>query len=188
MAQTHIKIIKTPLTEAVLTGLHAGDLVEFSGELIAARDMAHKRLVETLKKGEPLPFDLSGQIIYYTGPTPAPPGRVIGSIGPTTSGRMDRYTPALLEAGLKGMIGKGQRNPKVKEAIVRQGAVYFAAIGGAAAYMSSCVISAEVIAYEDLGPEAIRRLTVEHLPLIVINDTDGNDWYEKVKPDTGSLV
>lgn len=159
--------------------LRIGDQVYISGVLYTARDAAHKRLVELLDAGKPLPVDLKGQIIYYVGPSPAKPGQVIGSAGPTTSYRMDAYAPRLLEIGLKGMIGKGSRNQEVKDAIVRHKGVYFAAVGGAAALISKCIKKAEVIAYPDLGPEAIRRLEVENLPVIVVNDAHGGDLYEE---------
>jgi fumarate hydratase subunit beta len=151
--------------------------VTISGDVYTARDAAHKRLVDLIEAGEPLPMPLEGQVIYYVGPSPAPPGRVIGAAGPTTSYRMDAYTPKLLALGLRGMIGKGKRSEEVKQAIMRHGAVYFAAIGGAGALMAKSVQSARVIAYEDLGPEAIRVLRVEALPVIVVNDTLGNDLY-----------
>jgi fumarate hydratase subunit beta len=167
----------TPLTEDCIERLRAGDRVQISGVVYTARDAAHKRMIEQLEQGLPLPFDMRGQILYYTGPAPARPGRVIGSAGPTTSGRMDRYTPKLLECGLKGMIGKGYRSPEVKEAIVRHRAVYFAAVGGSGALLAQAVQSQEVIAYEDLGPEAVRRLVVKQLPVIVINDMYGGDLY-----------
>jgi len=170
--------IKTPITDdSIIENLKAGDFVLISGVIYTARDAAHKRMVEALEKGEELPFDLKGQVIYYAGPAPAKPGRPIGSVGPTTSYRMDPYAPKLLEAGLKGMIGKGSRNQAVKEAIVKYKGVYFGAVGGAAAYLARCVKSAEVIAYEDLGPEAVRRLVVEDFPAFVVNDVYGNDLY-----------
>jgi fumarate hydratase subunit beta len=169
--------ITTPIDEGVIEKLKAGDFVLISGVIYTARDAAHKRMVEALKKGEELPFDLKGQIIYYAGPAPAKPGKPIGSIGPTTSYRMDPYAPKLLEAGLKGMIGKGTRSKEVVEAIKKFKGVYFGAVGGAAAYLARCVKSAEVIAYEDLGPEAVRRLVVEDFPAFVINDIHGNDLY-----------
>lgn len=177
MSQKEMKEISPPLSDADVEGLKAGDRVLISGIIYTARDSAHKRLVELIEAGEQLPFPLQGQIIYYVGPSPAPPGRVIGAAGPTTSYRMDPYTPKLLELGLKAMIGKGKRSQEVKEAMVRHKAVYMAAIGGAGALMSISVKEAEVIAYEDLGPEAIRRLRVEQLPAIVVNDIYGNDLY-----------
>ncbi len=173
--------IKTPLTEEIITSLHAGDMVLLSGEVYTARDVAHRRLYEALLKGEKLPVDLSHAVIFYAAPTPAPPKKVIGSIGPTTSYRMDFFTPKLIEAGLRVMIGKGNRSPEVVEAIKKNKAVYFGAIGGIAALMSQCVKKVELIAYEDLGPEAIRKLTVRDLPLVVINDFQGNDLYSSAQ-------
>ena len=170
--------ITAPITDdSVIENLKAGDFVLISGVIYTARDAAHKRMVEALERGEELPFDLKGQIIYYAGPAPAKPGRPIGSVGPTTSYRMDPYAPRLLEAGLKGMIGKGTRNKEVIDAIVKYRGVYFGAVGGAAAYLARCVKEAEVIAYEDLGPEAVRRLVVEDFPAFVVNDVHGNDLY-----------
>ncbi|MCE5322983.1 Fe-S-containing hydro-lyase [bacterium] len=171
--------LTTPLEDDVIDNLKAGDHVLLSGIVYTARDAAHARLVELLRQGKPLPFDIRGQVIYYVGPTPAKPGRTIGSAGPTTSGRMDSFTPELLEAGLKGMIGKGQRDQRVVDAIKEHKAVYFAATGGAAAMLAKRVISCEVIAYEDLGCEAIRKLEVKDLPLIVINDCHGRDFYSE---------
>ena len=170
--------IKSPLDEETIKKLKAGDQVFISGVIYTARDAAHKRLVEALGKGEKLPFDLTNQTVYYMGPSPAKPGQVIGSAGPTTSGRMDSYAPRLMTAGLKGMIGKGNRSPAVKDAIKKYKAVYFAAIGGAGALISRSIKQAEVIAYEDLGAEAIRRLEVENFPVTVINDIYGSDLYE----------
>ena len=170
--------ITAPITDdSVIENLKAGDFVLISGVIYTARDAAHKRMVEALERGEELPFDLKGQIIYYAGPAPAKSGRPIGSVGPTTSYRMDPYAPKLLEAGLKGMIGKGTRNKEVVDAIVKYKGVYFGAVGGAAAYLARCVKEAEVIAYEDLGPEAVRRLVVEDFPAFVVNDIYGNDLY-----------
>lgn len=169
--------IQPPLTDAMITGLKAGDRVVITGTIYTARDMAHKYMVEAKRKGEPLPFDLRGQILYYTGPTPAPMGKPIGSAGPTTSYRMDAYTPVLLELGLKGMIGKGPRGEKVKDAIIQHRAVYFAAIGGAGALISKTIKKAEVIAYPELGTEAIMRLEVEDFPAVVVNDVYGGDLY-----------
>ncbi len=171
-----MKKITTPLTNELIETLRAGDQVLISGIIYTARDAAHKRLVESIEKKEKLPFDLSGQIIYYVGPTPAKPGKVIGSAGPTTSYRMDKYTPALLELGLAGMIGKGARGQDVKKSMFEHKAVYFAAVGGVAALISKSIISACVIAYEDLGPEAIMRLEVKNLPVIVINDIYGEEY------------
>jgi len=173
------KRINAPITdERVIENLKAGDLVLISGVIYTARDAAHKRLVEALDRGEELPIDLKGQVIYYAGPAPAKPGKPIGSVGPTTSYRMDPYAPRLLKEGLKGMIGKGTRSKEVIEAIKRYKGVYFGAVGGAAAYLARCVKSAEVVAYEDLGPEAIRRLVVEDFPAFVVNDIYGNDLYQ----------
>jgi len=175
--------IKIPLTEEVITSLSTGDMVLLSGDIYTARDAAHRRLYETLKKGLPLPIELSISTIFYAAPSPTPPGKVIGSIGPTTSYRMDAFTPALIEHGLRGMIGKGNRSPEVIEAIKKHKAVYFGAIGGIAALTAQCVKKMELIAYEDLGPEAIRKLTIVDLPLVVINDFQGNDLYmsEQIK-------
>lgn len=172
------KIIKTPITNEEIEKLKAGDSVLLTGYIYTARDAAHKRLVQLLDEGKPLPFDIDGQTIYYVGPTPAKDGMPIGSAGPTTSYRMDAYTPALLDAGLKGMIGKGARNSDVVEAIKKHKAVYFASIGGAAALTAKCVKTAELIAYEDLGAEAVRKLYVENLPLIVVIDSEGRNYYE----------
>jgi fumarate hydratase subunit beta len=173
--------VTTPLTDDVIGQLYAGDAVLISGAIYVGRDAAHKRLVAALEAGEPLPFDVRGQVIYYMGPSPAKPGRPIGSAGPTTSYRMDPYTPALLEAGLKGMIGKGNRNRAVRDALQQYKAVYLAAVGGAAALIAGTVRSSEVVAYPDLGPEALRRLEVEDFPAIVIDDVYGNDAYEMGK-------
>ena len=171
--------ITTPLSEEVVMSLRAGDRVLLSGVIYTARDAAHKRMLEMLERAEALPIELKGQVIYYAGPSPAPPGRPVGSIGPTTSGRMDPYTPRLLELGLKGTIGQGNRSPEVKEALTRYRAVYFGATGGAAALLAQRVKRAEVVAFEDLGPEAIRRLEVEDFPLVVLNDPYGGDLYEE---------
>lgn len=176
-----LRSITTPLDNSVVAELKAGDRVTISGVLYTARDMAHRRLIESLSKGEALPFDITGQVIYYMGPAPAKPGQVIGSAGPTTSGRMDIYTPVLLAAGLKGMIGKGNRSDAVRQAIKEHRAVYFAATGGAGALIARSIKKAEVIAYEDLGAEAIRRLEVEQFPVIVVNDIYGGDLYEEGK-------
>lgn len=169
--------IKTPLTKEVITSLKTGDLVLLSGDVYTARDAAHRRMAEALAQGLPLPIDLSKATIFYAAPSPTPPGRVIGSIGPTTSYRMDAFTPALIERGLKGMIGKGGRSPQVLEAIKKHKAVYFGAIGGIAALTARCVRKVEMVAYEDLGPEAIRKLFVLDLPLVVVNDIRGGDLY-----------
>lgn len=172
------KKITTPLTDDVIDSLQAGDMVEITGVVYTARDAAHKRLLKDHEAGKELPFDLKGQIIYYVGPCPAKPGQALGSCGPTTSYRMDAYTPAVLKLGLKGMIGKGQRDKEVITAMMENKAVYFAAIGGAAAIISKSVKKAEVIAYDDLGTEAIRRLEVENFPCIVVTDARGNNLYE----------
>lgn len=169
--------IALPLDDAMIAELRAGDSVLLSGTIYTARDSAHRRMVELLDQGEPLPFDINGQTVYYMGPSPAVPGKVIGAAGPTTSGRMDFFTPKLLEAGLKGMIGKGMRSDSVKEAMKRYGAVYFAATGGAGALISKSIKKAEVIAWEDLGTEAVRRLEVENLPVTVAIDSCGGDIY-----------
>ncbi len=173
--------IKSPLDEETIKKLKAGDQVFITGVIYTARDAAHKRMVEALDKGEKLPFGISNQTIYYMGPTPAKPGQAIGSAGPTTSGRMDTYAPRLMAAGLKGMIGKGNRSQAVKDAMKKHKAVYFAAIGDAGALISKSIKKAEVIAYEDLGAEAIRRLEVENFPATVINDINGGDLYEQGK-------
>lgn len=174
-----MKKTTTPLDEKAILDLKAGDLVLVSGIIYTARDAAHKRMVDSIKKKEPLPIDIKGQIIYYAGPAPAKPGYPIGSIGPTTSGRMDAFTPLMLEHGLKGMVGKGNRSKEVIEAMKKYKAVYFAAIGGAAALLAKRVKSAKVIAYEDLGAEAITELVVDELPVVVVNDAYGNDLYEE---------
>ena len=169
--------LKTPLRNEEVERLKRGDRVLISGVLYTGRDAAHKRLIDLLKAGKDLPFDIRGQIIYYVGPAPAKPGQILGSAGPTTSYRMDAYSPALIEKGLKGMIGKGMRSEAVKEAMKKHKAVYFAATGGAGALLAKRVKKVEIVAYEDLGPEAIRRLEVEDLPVIVVNDVRGNDLY-----------
>jgi fumarate hydratase subunit beta len=171
------KRITTPFTEEIAKELKAGDTVLISGTIYTARDAAHKRLVELLDKGEQLPVNLRDQIIYYVGPTPPKPGKALGSAGPTTSYRMDAYSPKLLDLGLRGMIGKGYRNEEVVEAMKRNNGVYFAAIGGAAALIGKAIVKAEIVAYEDLGAEAIRKLEVEDLPVVVVIDTKGNDLY-----------
>lgn len=170
--------MRTPLSDEDLARLRIGDRVLLSGVIYTGRDAAHKRLFELLQAGKPLPVDLRGQVIYYVGPAPARPGQVIGSASPTTAGRMDAYAPALIEHGLKGMIGKGRRSPEVIEAMKKHKAVYFGATGGAAALLARCIRKAEVVAYEDLGPEAIHCLEIEDFPLIVINDVHGADLYE----------
>ena len=172
------KHIQVPISTEEVKELKAGDFVYITGTIYSARDAAHKRMYEALQKGEELPFPLKDNVIYYLGPSPAREGRPIGSAGPTTSGRMDKYTPALLDLGLKGMIGKGKRTEAVKEAMVRNGAVYFAAIGGAGALLSKCITASEVIAYEDLGTEAVRKLEVKDFPVIVVMDAKGNGLYK----------
>lgn len=175
------KRIFLPSTEESIAGLKSGDKVLLTGTLYVARDAAHKRLVEALDRGEALPFDINGQTVYYMGPSPAPPGKVIGAAGPTTSTRMDPYAPRLIAAGLRGMIGKGPRSEAVKEAMRTHKAVYLAPVGGAGALLSKCILSAEVVAYEDLGPEAVRRLEVKDFPVTVINDIHGGDLYTEGK-------
>lgn len=170
--------IRLPLTKEKAALLKSGDCVYLTGVLYTARDAAHKRLLALLEEGKPLPFPMEDSVLYYVGPTPEKPGQVIGSAGPTTSYRMDAYAPALIDRGLTGMIGKGKRSPEVKDAIRRSGAVYFGALGGAGALLSCCVKEAEVIAFEDLGPEAVRRLVVEEFPVIVVIDSTGSDLYE----------
>ena len=173
------KRITTPLTKDVIDDLKAGDSVLLSGVIYTARDAAHKRLVDLMDKGEELPMDVKDSVIYYVGPTPAKPGMALGSAGPTTSYRMDAYAPKLLDKGLKGMIGKGLRNQEVVDSMIKNGAVYFAAIGGAGALIGKCVKKAEIVAYEDLGSEAIRRLEVEDLPIVVVIDSKGNNLYQQ---------
>lgn len=170
--------IQVPLKEQYIETLKAGDYVYLTGTIYTARDAAHKRMYDSMKKGEPLPIELKGNVLYYLGPSPAREGQVIGSAGPTTSSRMDKYTPDMLDAGLKGMVGKGKRSPEVIDAMKRNHAVYFAAVGGAGALLSQCIKKAEVVAYEDLGTEAIRRLYIENLPVIVVIDQDGNNLYQ----------
>lgn len=172
------KYVNVPLNSVDAKTLRAGDYVYLSGTIYTARDAAHKRMYEALHKGEKLPIDMENNVIYYMGPSPAREGRPIGSAGPTTSSRMDKYAPSLLDLGLKGMIGKGKRSGEVKDAIVRNDAVYFAAVGGAGALLSKSITDSEVIAYDDLGTEAIRKLTVKNFPVIVVIDAEGNDLYE----------
>ena len=174
------KHIHTPITEEITADLKAGDYVYITGTIYTARDAAHLRMSEALDRGEELPIDLNNNIIYYMGPTPAREGRVIGSAGPTTASRMDKYAPRLLDLGLTGMIGKGRRKPEVTDAIVRNAAVFFAAVGGAGALLSKCIKKAEVIAYDDLGTEAIRKLEVENFPVIVVIDSKGRNLYDEV--------
>ncbi len=176
--QTMDKHISVPLTDEEAASLCAGDYVYLTGTIYTARDAAHKRMYEALDRGERLPLDMEHNVIYYMGPSPARSGRPIGSAGPTTASRMDKYAPALLDLGLKGMIGKGKRSQAVRDAIVRNGAVYLAAVGGAGALLSRSIVASEVIAYEDLGTEAIRRLEVRDFPVIVVMDARGNNLYE----------
>lgn len=181
------KYIKAPISAQDARELNAGDYVYITGTVYTARDAAHKRMYEALEKGEKLPLDMENNIIYYMGPSPAREGRPIGSAGPTTASRMDKYAPSLLDLGLKGMIGKGKRSDAVKEAIVRNGAVYFAAVGGAGALLAQSIKSSEVIAYDDLGTEAIRKLEVENFPVIVVIDAKGNDLYQTAITEFCSL-
>ena len=171
--------IKTPITQKALRRLHTGNGVTISGVVYTARDAAHQRMWEAVQQGQALPFEPQGQILFYVGPTPAPPGRVIGSAGPTTASRMDFFTPMLIERGLKGMIGKGRRSRSVREAALAHGCVYFGAVEGTAALLAECIRFAEVVAYEDLGTEAIYRLKVESFPAIVVNDLFGGDLYNE---------
>lgn len=172
------KYIKAPISKEDAASLSAGDYVYITGTIYTARDAAHLRMNETLDRGESLPINMENNIIYYMGPSPAREGRPIGSAGPTTASRMDKYAPRLLDLGLKGMIGKGKRSEAVKDAIIRNGAVYFAAVGGAGALLSKSILSSEVVAYDDLGTEAIRKLEVENFPVIVVIDAKGNNLYE----------
>ena len=172
------KYINAPISDEDIKDLKAGDYVYITGTIYTARDAAHKRMAEALADGKELPIDMKNNIIYYMGPSPAREGRPIGSAGPTTASRMDKYAPDLIDLGLKGMIGKGKRSKAVKEAIIRNNAVYFAAIGGAGALLSQRIKSSEVIAYDDLGTEAIRKLKVENFPVVVVIDSEGNDLYE----------
>ena len=170
--------LTVPASKEITRTLKAGDYVYLTGTIYTARDAAHKRMFEALMEGKNLPVDLCGQLVYYMGPSPARDGRPIGSAGPTTASRMDKYTPKLLDLGLGGMIGKGKRSTQVQEAIIRNGAVYFAAVGGAGALLSKCIKKAETVAYEDLGTEAVRRLEIEDFPVIVVIDSQGNNLYE----------
>ena len=173
------RILEAPFTNEMIRSLRVGDMVYISGTIYTARDAAHKRLAEMLQNGDAMPFEFQGQVVYYAGPCPAKPGKPIGSVGPTTGGRMDAYSPLLIEQGLKVMIGKGSRNEQVIEAIKKHTGIYFAAIGGAAALMAQCVKSAEIIAFDDLGTEAIRKLQIEELPVIVAIDSEGNNVYQR---------
>lgn len=172
------KHMRVPFTRQEATTLKSGDYVYLTGTIYTARDAAHKRMYEALMKKEALPFDIRGNVIYYMGPSPAREGRPIGSAGPTTASRMDKYTPALLDLGMQGMIGKGKRTEEVREAMIRNGAVYFAAVGGAGALLSKSILSSEVIAYDDLGTEAVRKLSVKDFPVVVVMDSQGNNLYE----------
>ena len=180
--------ITTPLTREAVRNLKAGDSVLISGVIYTARDAAHKRLCELVAEGKELPMDVKDSIIYFVGPTPARPGEAIGSAGPTTSYRMDAYSPTLISLGLTGMIGKGKRGTEVVDAMKKHGAVYFGAIGGCGALLSNCIKKAEIVCYEDLGAEAIRRLEVEDFPVVVIIDSEGNNLYEKGKADYLSSI
>ena len=171
--------INVPFDADIVKELKAGDYVYLTGTIYTARDAAHKRLYDALQNGETLPFDIEGNVIYYMGPSPAREGRPIGSAGPTTASRMDKYTPALLELGMRGMIGKGRRTEAVRESMMKNQAVYFAAVGGAGALLSKSILQAEVIAYEDLGTEAIRKLEIKDFPVIVVMDCEGNNLYDK---------
>ena len=174
-----IKEITTPLDDDIIQSLKCGDMVHITGAVYTGRDAAHRRMADMLATGQPMPFDFIGNIIFYAGPSPAKPGEVIGSIGPTTAGRMDVFAPGLIAHGLKSMMGKGLRSDAVKQAIVTHGGVYFAGVGGIAALMSQCIKNVEIVAFEDLGTEAIRRLEVEKLPAIVAIDYKGNDIYDR---------
>jgi hydro-lyases, Fe-S type, tartrate/fumarate subfamily, beta region len=178
------KHINAPFVAEEIEKLKSGDYVYVTGTIYSARDAAHKRMIETLERGEELPLELKGNVIYYMGPSPAREGQAIGSAGPTTASRMDKYTPTLLDLGLKGMIGKGKRSGEVKEAIVRNKAIYLAAVGGAGALLSKCITKSEIIAYEDLGAEAIRKMEVKDFPAVVVIDVKGNDLYEQVTKDS----
>ena len=178
MRSPAVRSLTTPLSASDVADLRAGDRVRLSGVLFTARDAAHQRLATLITAGRPLPIDMAGQVLYYVGPTPPGPGRIIGSAGPTTSGRMDRYAPALMALGLRGMIGKGVRSAVVRRAIRTHGCVYFGAVGGAGAILSKHIRNAEVVAYPELGTEAIRRLEVENFPVVIVNDTLGGDLYE----------
>lgn len=176
-----LKKIVLPFEDGVLETLKAGDLISLTGTLFTGRDQTHRLLCDLLYQGKDLPIDLKDQLLYYVGPSPARPGQVIGAAGPTTSYRMDIYTPRLLELGLKGTMGKGGRSPEVKEAMVKNGAVYLATFGGAGAFLSKCIVESELIAFEDAGPEAMFRFRVKNFPAVVINDVAGRDYYEEVR-------
>ena len=179
------KYITAPITDEDAKSLKAGDYVYITGTIYTARDAAHARMYEAFEKGDSLPIEMKNNIIYYMGPSPAREGRPIGSAGPTTASRMDKYAPSLLDLGLKGMIGKGKRSQSVSDAIVRNGAVYFAAVGGAGALLSKSIVASEVVAYDDLGTEAIRKLEVENFPVIVVIDSEGNNLYETAVKEIG---
>ncbi len=176
-----LKEVKLPFEAEALASLQAGDLISLTGTLYTGRDQTHRRFEALLDKGEELPIDLNGQLLYYVGPSPAQSGQVIGAAGPTTSYRMDKYTPRLLELGLSGTMGKGARSPQVREAMAKHGAVYLAAFGGAGALLSKSIKEAEVVAFDDAGPEALFRFRVEQFPAVVINDCQGNDFYEMIR-------
>ncbi|MCB2183821.1 MAG: FumA C-terminus/TtdB family hydratase beta subunit [Desulfobulbaceae bacterium] len=176
-----LKEVEIPFKQGVVESLNAGDLISLSGTLFTGRDQTHRRMIDLLDQGQPLPVDLAGQLLYYVGPSPAKPGQVIGAAGPTTSYRMDTYTPRLLELGLKATMGKGSRSMPVREAMKERGAIYLAAFGGAGAYLSKCIVSAELVAFEDAGPEALFKFVVKGFPAVVINDVHGVDYYEVVK-------
>ena len=177
----NLRPVKIPFAEDVLATLNAGDLISLTGSLFTGRDQTHRRLVALLDEGKELPVDLKGQLLYYVGPSPAKPGQVIGAAGPTTSYRMDAYTPRLLELGLKATLGKGSRSMNVRQAMKKHGAVYLATVGGAGAFLSKSIVKSELVAFEDAGPEALFRFEVENFPAVVINDLEGNDYYEMVK-------
>jgi len=177
----NLKPVNIPFEEGVLEKLTAGDLISLTGVLYTGRDQTHRRLVALLDEGKELPVDLKGQLLYYVGPSPAKPGQVIGAAGPTTSYRMDAYTPRLLELGLKGTLGKGSRTMPVRQAMKKHGAIYLATVGGAGALLSKSIVKSDLVAFEDAGPEALFRFEVENFPAVVINDLEGNDYYEMVK-------
>lgn len=182
-----MKKISLPLTDEIISTLCAGDEVVLSGTVFTARDVVHQRFAELIEKGKPLPVKLTGQVIFYAGPTPAPPGKAIGSIGPTTSRRMDKFTPLLLEKGIKGMIGKGDRSEAVQRAMAEFKAVYFVATGGAAAYLSQFIAKAEIVAFDDLGPEAVYRLELEGFPAVVGIDSKGDSIFDRVGNESGEV-
>lgn len=180
---TDLQEVEIPFADGVVESLKAGDLIALTGTLFTGRDQTHRRLMDLLEKGEELPIDLAGQLLYYVGPSPARPGQVIGAAGPTTSYRMDIYTPQLLELGMKATMGKGSRSMSVRETMQKKGAIYLAAFGGAGAYLSKCIVKSELVAFEDAGPEALFKFTVEKFPAVVINDVHGQDYYEMVKKE-----